>query len=190
MFTNQEDVSIYNNFKTSLDKNYNHLLSELQTIRAGRANPHLVDKVMVDFYGTLTPLNQMATITTPDPRTIAINLWDNSMLREVLKAIAASDLGLNPSDDGKVIRLFVPAPTEERRLELVKTIKKFAEDTKINMRNGRRDALDQFKELKKESKITEDDLKLAEKEVQKILDTWTQKVDSAISQKEKEIMEI
>ncbi len=190
MFTNQEDKTIYDNLTNHLQRNYDHMLSELMTIRAGRANPRLLDKLMVECYGSLTPINQIANITTPDPRTIAINLWDTSLLRDVLKAIQASDLGFNPSDDGKVIRLFVPSPTQERRVELVKTVKKFAEDCKINMRNGRREALDEFKELKKKSIITEDDLSKAEKEVQKILDSWTAKVDQAVSQKEKEIMEI
>ena len=112
------------------------------------------------------------------------------MLREVLKAIQTSDLGFNPSDDGKVIRLYVPAPTQERRVELVKMVRKFAEDCRVNMRNGRREVLDQFKQLKKESKITEDDLALAEKEVQKILNSYTDKVDKTLAQKEKEIMEV
>ena len=132
----------------------------------------------------------MANVSAPDPRTIVINLWDISMLREVLKAIQASDLGLNPSDDGKSIKLYVPAPTEERRVELVKMVKKFAEDAKVNMRNGRREVLDEFKTLKKNSKITEDDLAIAEKEVQKILNSYTDKVDQTLSAKEKEIMEV
>ncbi len=190
MFTNQEDKTLYENLKKHLDGNYDHFLSELGSVRAGRANPRLLDKIMIDYYGTLTPLNKMANISAPDPRTILISLWDISMLREVLKAIQTSDLGFNPSDDGKVIRLYVPAPTEERRLELVKMVRKFAEDTRINMRNGRREALDQFKDLKKKSIITEDDLAVAEKEVQKILNSYTDKVDQTLAQKEKEIMEV
>lgn len=190
MFINNEDKTFYENMKTHLEGNYQHFLSELNSVRAGRANPRMLDKVMVDYYGTMTPITRMANVSAPDPRTILISLWDISMLREVLKAIQTSDLGLNPSDDGKVIRLYVPAPTEERRIELVKMVKKFAEDTRINMRNCRRDTLDLFKDLKKQSKITEDDLALAEKEVQKILNSFTDKVDKTLEQKEKEIMEV
>ncbi len=190
MFTNQEDKTLYDNLKTHLEGNYEHFVSELGSVRAGRANPRILDKVMVDYYGTLTPLPRMANISAPDPRTLLISLWDISMLREVLKAIQTSDLGFNPSDDGKVIRLYVPAPTEERRVELVKMVRKFAEDARINMRNGRREVLEKFKDLKKQSKITEDDLAVAEKEVQKILNSFTDKVDSTLAQKEKEIMEV
>lgn len=190
MFMNDEDKNLYQNLRNHLDGNYDHYVSELNSVRAGRANPRILDKVMVDYYGTLTPLPRMANISAPDPRTILISLWDISMLREVLKAIQTSDLGFNPSDDGKVIRLYVPAPTQERRLELVKMVRKFAEDCRVNMRNGRREVLDQFKQLKKESKITEDDLALAEKEVQKILNSYTDNVDKTLAQKEKEIMEV
>lgn len=184
------DSDLYDNLTVSLQKNFDHFNSELNSIRAGRANPRLLDKIMVDYYGTMTPLNQMANISAPDPRTIAVSLWDISALKDVLKAIQASDLGLNPSDDGKVIRLFVPAPTEERRLELVKMVRKFAEDTRVNMRNGRRDCLDEFKKLKKDSKITEDELKTAEVEVQKILNKFVDKIDEAVKTKEKEITEV
>ena len=187
---NNKDVELYADLKTKLQKQIDHFASELLSIRAGRANPRLLDKVMVDYYGTMTPLPQMANISAPDPRTIMVSLWDISMLKEVLKAIQASDLGLNPSDDGKVIRLYVPSPTEERRKELVKMVKKFAEDSRINMRNERRDTLDEFKKLKKNSEITEDDLALAEKEVQKILNNYTDQVDKMLTDKEKEIMEI
>ena len=187
---NNKDVELYADLKAKLQKQIDHFASELLSIRAGRANPRLLDKVMVDYYGTMTPLPQMANISAPDPRTIMVSLWDISMLKEVLKAIQASDLGLNPSDDGKVIRLYVPSPTEERRKELVKMVKKFAEDSRINMRNERRDTLDEFKKLKKKSEITEDDLALAEKEVQKILNNYTDQVDKMLTDKEKEIMEI
>ncbi len=190
MFVNQEDKKLYDNFKKHLDSNFDHLLSEMATIRAGRANPRLLDKVMVDYYGSMTPLSQMANISAPDPRTLAINLWDSSMLRDVLKAIQISDLGFNASDDGKIIRLHVPSPTEERRVELVKMVRKFAEDCRINMRNGRRECLDEFKALKKKSVITEDDLGVAEKEVQKILNNYIDKVGQSLAQKEKEIMEV
>ena len=187
---NNKDVELYADLKAKLQKQIDHFGSELLSVRAGRANPRLLDKIMVDYYGTMTPLPQMANISAPDPRTIMVSLWDISMLKEVLKAIQASDLGLNPSDDGKVIRLFVPSPTEERRKELVKMVKKFAEDTKISMRNTRRDCLDEFRKLKKNSEITEDDLAIAEKEVQKILNGYTDQVEKLLNDKEKEIMEV
>ncbi len=187
---NEYDESLYKGLNEQLQKSIDHFGSELNSVRAGRANPRILDKIMVDYYGTMTPLNQMANISAPDPRTIAISLWDISMLKEVLKAIQTSDLGLNPSDDGKVIRLFVPAPTEERRLELVKMVRKFAEDTRVTMRNGRRECLDEFKKLKNEKKITEDELKQAETEVQKILNKFTDQVDKMLAQKEKEITEV
>ncbi len=187
---NEYDTALYDGMTKSLEKSLAHFDSELNAVRAGRANPRLLDKIMVDYYGTMTPINQMANISAPDPRTIAISLWDISMLKETLKAIQASDLGLNPSDDGKIIRLFVPAPTEERRLELVKMIKKFAEDTRVNMRNCRRDCLDEFKKLKNAKSITEDEMKKAEEEVQKILNKYIDKVEVALKNKEKEITEI
>ena len=189
MFNNQ-DLQLYGDLKAKLQKAMDHYDSELNAIRAGRANPKLLDKVVVEYYGNMTPLNQMANIAATDPRTITISLWDITALKDVLKAIQASGLGLNPSDDGKVIRLHVPAPTEERRVELVKMVKKIAEDTRVNMRNARRDILDQFKTLKKNSEITESDLAQAEKEVQKILDNAIAQVNKALDNKEKDIMEV
>ncbi|MCL2540737.1 MAG: ribosome recycling factor [Firmicutes bacterium] len=190
MFSLNEDKVIYEKFREKLEKFLNHLGSEFNSIRAGRANPKLLDKVMVDYYGTMTPINQMGNISAPDPRTIAVAVWDISQVREVVKAIQASDLGLTPSDDGKVIRLSVPQPTEERRVEFVKMTKKLAEDCRINMRNERRVAIDEFKSLKKDGKITEDDLETSEKEVQKILNTYSDKVDVMVAGKEKEILEV
>jgi len=187
---NEYDKSLYDGLEMQLQKSLDHFSSELGSVRAGRANPRLLDKIMVNYYGSMTPLKQMANISAPDPRTITVSLWDISMLKEVLKAIQSSDLGLNPSDDGKVIRLFVPAPTEERRVELVKMVRKFSEDAKVTMRNGRRDCLDAFKKLKADKKITEDEMKIAETEVQKILNNFTDKVDQMLSQKEKEITEV
>jgi ribosome recycling factor len=187
---NEYDKSLYDGLNLQLQKSLDHFSSELGSVRAGRANPRLLDKIMVNYYGTMTPLKQMANISAPDPRTITVSLWDISMLKEVLKAIQASDLGLNPSDDGKVIRLFVPAPTEERRVELVKMVRKFSEDAKVTMRNGRRECLDAFKKLKADKKITEDEMKIAENEVQKILNNFTDKVDQMLAQKEKEITEV
>ena len=189
MFNNQ-DLQLYGDLKAKLQKAMDHYDSELNAIRAGRANSKLLDKVVVEYYGNMTPLNQMANIAATDPRTITISLWDITALKDVLKAIQASGLGLNPSDDGKVIRLHVPAPTEERRVELVKMVKKIAEDTRVNMRNARRDILDQFKTLKKNSEITESDLAQAEKEVQKILDNAIAQVNKALENKEKDIMEV
>ena len=190
MFELNEDKVIYDKFKEKLEKATAHLGSEFSSIRAGRANPKLLDKIMVDYYGSMTPLAQIANIAAPDPRTITVSVWDISQVREVVKAIQTSDLGLSPSDDGKVIRLSVPIPTEERRVELVKMTKKLAEDTRINMRNERRDAIDAFKALKKDSKITEDDLETAEKEVQKILNKYSENVDAMVATKEKEILEV
>ena len=190
MFNNEEDVKLYGDLKGKLNRAMEHFESELNAVRAGRANPKLLDKVVVDYYGSMTPLNQMANISATDARTLTISLWDISALKDVLKAIQASGLGLNPSDDGKVIRLAVPAPTEERRVELVKMVKKIAEDTRVQMRNARRDILDQFKTMKKNSEITEGDLAAAEKEVQKTLDNAIEQVNKALENKEKDIMEV
>ena len=190
MFNEEQDIKLYGDMKVRLEKARDHFDSELNSVRAGRANPKLLDKVVVDYYGSMTPLNQMANISASDARTLTISLWDISALKEVLKAIQASGLGLNPSDDGKVIRLVVPAPTEERRIELVKMIKKIAEDTRVQMRNARRDILDQFKMMKKNSEITESDLAMAEKEVQKLLDNAINDVNKALENKEKDIMEV
>jgi len=190
MFALNEDKGIYEKFREKLDKIINHLSEEFASIRAGRANPKLLDKVMVDYYGTMTPVNQIANISAPDPRTITVAVWDISQIKEVIKAIHTSDLGLTPSDDGKIIRLSVPMPTEERRVELAKMTKKLAEDARVNMRNERRDSIDAFKQLKKDNAITEDDLELAEREVQKILNTYSEKVDAMVSGKEKEILEV
>ena len=187
---NDQDLKLYGDMKGRLNKAMEHFDSELSSIRAGRANPKLLDKVVVDYYGSMTPLNQMANIAAADARTLTISLWDISALKDVLKAINASGLGLNPSDDGKIIRLVVPAPTEERRLELVKMVKKIAEDTRVQMRNARRDILDQFKTLKKNGEITEGDMATAEKEVQKILDNAINEVNKALENKEKDIMEV
>ena len=187
---NDQDVKIYDDLKARLNRAMDHFESELNAVRAGRANPKLLDKVVVDYYGSMTPLNQMANISATDARTLTISLWDISALKEVLKAIQASGLGLNPSDDGKVIRLVVPAPTEERRVELVKMVRKVAEDTRVQMRNARRDALDQFKLLKKNGELTEGEMANAEKEVQKILDNAISNVNKALENKEKDIMEV
>lgn len=173
-----------------LDKAVGHQLNEYMVIRAGRANPHILDKVFIDYYGVPTPLNQMSSITVPEARMLCISVWDATQVKNVLKAIAMADLGITPNDDGKVIRLVFPALTEERRREIVKTVKKLAEDTKIAIRNARRDAMELIKDLEKEGAISEDEQASAEKEVQKLIDTYNDKVDSNCAAKEKEIMEV
>ena len=181
---------VYQNLKHGLSKVQDHLDSEYSSIRAGRANPKILDRVLVNYYGSMTPLNQMANITVPDPRCLLINVWDLSAFKDVLKAINEANLGLTPSDDGKSIRLVFPVPTEDRRKELVKQAKTVLEDSKVSMRNERRDAMDSIKEMKKENILTEDSQKLAEKEVQKILDNAINELDNMFIVKEKEIMSV
>lgn len=177
-------------YEEGLEKAVAHYESELQSIRAGRANPHILDKIRVDYYGTPTPLYQVSNITVVDARQIAITPWDQSLVKAIVKEIAASDIGINPADDGRIIRLNFPPLTEERRRELVKTTKKYCEDAKIACRNERRDALEKLKRMKKDSIITEDDLSGLEKDIQKSLDKTTAKIDAIIEEKEKEIMQI
>ena len=160
------------------------------SIRAGRANPQILNKIAVDYYGTLTPLSQMATITVPEARMLVISLYDVSMLKEVVKAINASDIGINPTDDGKTIRLVFPQLTEERRKDLTKQVKRISEDTKVVLRNERRDIMDSLKKLKKDSVITEDEVASYEKDVQKSLDKFIESVDKLLKDKESEILEI
>lgn len=186
----QTENELYENLKQGLNKAENHLANEYTAIRAGRANPKILDRVLVNYYGSMTPLNQMANITVPDPRCLLINVWDMSAFKDVLKAINEANLGLNPSDDGKSIRLTFPVPTEERRKELVKQAKALLEDAKVTMRNERRDAMDAIKEMKKENLLTEDTQKNAEKEVQKILDASIKLADDLFAEKEKEIMSV
>lgn len=186
--TNQKEV--YDELKKRLEKVINHLSSEFSSVRAGRANPKILDKVLVDYYGTPTPLYQMANISVPEPRMLLISLWDQSMIKEVVKAINEANIGINPNDDGKVIRLVFPMLTEERRKELVKQAKKISEEVKVSARNERRDAIDNLKLLKKDNLITEDAEKVAQNEVQKILDEYINKIDKMTQEKEKEIMEV
>ena len=181
---------VYNELKNGLAKVQDHLENEYASIRAGRANPKILDRVMVNYYGSLTPLNQMANITVPDPRCLLINVWDLSAFKDVIKAINEANLGLTPSDDGKSIRLVFPVPTEERRKELVKQAKAILEESKVSMRNERRDAMDAVKDMKKNNLITEDMEKNAEKEVQKILDGAVKELDEMFAAKEKEIMSV
>lgn len=166
------------------------LKSDLSTLRAGRANPTMLDRVKVDYYGSLCPLSQVANISAPEPRVLVISPWEKSLIKEIEKAILTSDLGINPSNDGSVIRLVVPELTEETRKNLVKVVKKTGEEAKVALRSIRRDANDKIKALKKDGEITEDELKTGEDKVQKIVDTFVKEVDTIVTAKEKEIMSI
>ncbi len=190
VFSLPEVGEAFEEYELSLMDTVEHLKGELNTIRAGRANPQILNKITVDYYGTLTPLNQMANITVPEARLLQISLWDASMIKAVVKAITASDIGITPTDDGKVIRLVFPQLTEERRKELVKQVKKVGEDYKVTLRNARRDIMDKIKNFKKNNQITEDDVANYEKEVQKILDKNILAVDNLIKEKEGEILEV
>jgi ribosome recycling factor len=165
------------------------LKRDLGGLRAGRANPQLLERILVDYYGSPTPINQMGNISSPEPRLLVINLWDPKMIPNVEKAIQKSDLGINPTNDGKLIRLVFPELTEERRRDLVKTIKKKAEESKVAVRSIRRDANETLKKQKKDGEITEDDQKLYEEEAQDITDSSIKEIDRIASEKEKEIME-
>ena len=187
---NEMTEEIFSSLKEDLEKAYNHQISEFGVIRAGRANPHILDKISVEYYGVPTPIYQMANITVSEARILCISVWDQSQIKNVSKAIAASDIGITPSDDGRVIRLVFPQLTEERRREITKQVRKIAEDTKVVMRNSRRDALDLLKDMKKDGDLSEDEYAGAEKEIQKVLDSFVAKVDSLTSEKEKEIMEV
>ena len=173
-----------------MEKSVAAMLNEFSNIRAGRANPQLLNKVMVDYYGTMTPITQIGNIAVPEPRILTISLWDASMMKAVEKAIQASDLGLNPSNDGKVIRLVFPELTQERRQELVKMVAKKAEEAKVAVRSIRRDANDKLKKDQKASVITEDDLKVYEKNIQDLTDKTIKKIDDLLKDKQKEITEL
>ncbi len=177
-------------FEEELEKAHSHQKNEYIVIRAGRANPHILDKILIDYYGTPTPIKQLANISVQEARILCISVWDVSQVKNISKAIASSDIGITPSDDGKIIRLVFPQLTEERRKEIVKQIKKIAEDTKVTMRTARRDAMDKIKNLKKNSQISEDEQTSLEDEIQKILDSYISKVDLTFATKEKEILEI
>ncbi len=164
--------------------------NELRSLRAGRANPQLLERITVDYYGTATPLTQLGNVSAPEPRMLVISVWDQKVIPQVEKAILKSDLGLNPSNDGKVIRLLVPELNEERRKELTKLVKKGAEDAKVAVRAIRRDAMEQIKKLQKDGEITEDDQTKNEKKLQEITDEAVKAVDVLGAQKEKEIMEV
>ena len=180
----------FKDFARRMDGALTHLEEEFGAVRAGRANPKVLDRITVPYYGTETPLSQVAAIASPDPRTLTIQPWDGSLLRPIEKAIQTSELGINPQNDGRVIRLVFPQLTEDRRKDLVKQIKKYAEEAKVAMRNIRRDGMDYVKKLKKNSEITEDEQKTAEKDLQTMLDKYIKKVDEACAAKEKELMAI
>lgn len=181
---------VINTAKEKMQKTISVFQAEMRSVRAGRANPQLLDRVMVDYYGTPTPLTQLGNVSSPEPRMLTISVWDQKAITLVEKAIQKSDLGLNPSNDGKIIRLVVPELNEERRKELSKLVRKSAEDAKVAIRSIRRDAMEQFKKMQKDSVITEDDLTKAEKKMQEATDAMIKNVDELAAQKEKEIMEV
>ena len=187
---NEMIEEIFLSCKDEIEKAINHQTNEYMVVRAGRANPHILDKVFIDYYGVPTPLKNMASITVPEARILCVSVWDQTQVKNVVKAISMADLGVTPNDDGKVIRLVFPMLTEERRRDLVKDIKKIAEETKIAVRSARRDAMDMIADLEKEGQISEDEQTSAEKDVQKIIDNACDKIDEIFKTKEKEIMEI
>ena len=180
----------YTNLKERMEKSIGAFKEKLSEIRAGRANPAILNKVKIDYYGTPTPINQVAGVSVPEARLIVIQPWDVSVLKDIEKAILASDIGLNPNNDGKVIRLAFPELTEERRKELAKEIRKIAEEAKVAIRSIRRDGIDEAKAKQKNSEITEDELKSAETEIQKITDKNIEEIDKILADKEKEIMSV
>ena len=180
----------FKEFGRKMDKTLEHLDEEFGAVRAGRANAKVLDRITVEYSGSETALNGVANISSPDARTLVIQPWDSSLLKEIQKAILASDLGINPQNDGKIIRLTFPQLTEERRKELVKQVHKYSEGGKVAIRNIRRDAMDLIKKMEKNSEITEDDRKQAEKDLQKLTDDSCKKVDDLTAKKEKELMAV
>ena len=181
---------MYDEYEGKMVKTIEVLQNQFSAIRAGRANPYVLDQIKVDYYDNPTPINQIASISTPDPRTLMIQPWDASSLKSIEKAIIASELGINPASDGRVLRLVFPQPTEERRKELIKQVHKSAEEAKVAIRNIRRDAVEKFKSQKKKSEITEDDLADTEKDLQKLTDKYIGEIDKVAEKKESEIKEI
>ena len=173
-----------------MDRRIDHMCKEFSEIRAGRANPAVLDKVKVDYYGTPTPVNQLAAVSVAEARVLTIQPWDISVLRPIEKAIQTSDIGINPQNDGKMIRLIFPPLTEDRRKEIVKDVQKISEDTKVQIRNVRRDTIEKLKTMKKGGELTEDDLKLGEKKTQELTDKFTKQVDKLSADKQKEILEL
>ena len=180
----------YPQVEEKMNKRVEGFNSELKTIRAGRANAQVLDKVAIDYYGTMTPVAQVGSISSPEPRMLVIQPWDISVLKEIEKAILKSEIGVTPQNDGKVIRLSFPPLTEERRKELVKTVKKYSEEAKVQVRNARRDAMDDYKAQKKNGEVTEDELKVIEKDIQTLTDKYIKEIDDITAAKEKEILEV
>jgi len=183
-------LQVQKSMEEKMQKTLSVLNEELHSVRAGRANPQLLDRIAIDYYGAHTPIAQMASISVPEPRMLVIQPYDASIIGSIEKAIQTSDLGINPSNDGKVIRLMIPILTEERRRDLTKTVKKAGEEAKVALRNERREANDKLKKMQKSTEITEDDLKRSEEEVQKITDKFIKMVDDVVTAKDKEIMEV
>jgi len=180
----------YTEIESKMKKTVEVLNHDFSTLRAGRANAAVLDRIQVDYYGSPTPIAQIASVAVPEPRILTIQPWDVSVLKLIEKAIQTSDLGINPQNDGKIIRLLFPQLTEERRRELVKQVLRFGEDSKVAIRNIRRDAIEKFKTQKKKSEITEDDLKIIEKDMQELTDKYCKEIDLHASKKEKELMEL
>ena len=177
-------------FQRKMEKTLDVLASDFAAVRAGRANAQVLDRITVEYYGQPSPINQVGTVSSPDPRTLVIQPWDGSLLKAIEKAIQTSDLGINPQNDGRVIRLVFPQLTEERRKDLTKQVRKYAEDSKVAVRNIRRDAVDYVKKAQKKGELTEDDQKKAEKDIQELTDKYIKKIDEMCAKKEKELMEI
>ncbi len=173
-----------------MNRRVDHMCQEFAEIRAGRANPAVLDKVKVDYYGAPTPVNQLAAVSVTEARTLIVQPWDASVLRQIEKAIQKSDIGINPNNDGKVIRLIFPPLTEERRKGIVKDVQKIAEETKVQVRNVRRDTIEKLKAMKKTGELTEDDLKQGEKKTQELTDKMTKKIDKISAEKQKEVLEL
>ena len=180
----------YKVYEDKMKKSIESVINDFAAVRAGRANASVLNRIVVDYYGTPTPIQQMAAIGSPDPRTLLITPWDATTLKSIEKAILSSDLGINPQNDGKAIRLSFPQLTEERRKDLVKQIHKYAEGGKVAIRNIRRDAMDNFKKQQKNSEITEDEMKLVEKDLQKLTDDSCKELDKLLENKEKELMSV
>ena len=180
----------YKKYEDKMQKSIDSVAADFASVRAGRANAAVLDRIMVDYYGSPTPIQQIAAISTPDPRTLLIQPWDTSAVKSIEKAIQNSDLGINPQNDGRSLRLAFPQLTEERRKELVKQIRKYAENGKVAIRNIRRDAMDNFKKQEKKAEITEDEMKQVEKDLQKLTDDSCRKLDDLLAKKEKELMAV
>ena len=180
----------YDKVEAKMQKSIDNLQENFNAIRAGRANPHVLDKIMIDYYGTPSPINTVANIQVPEARMITIQPWDASNLKEIEKAIQSSDLGINPSNDGKMIRLVFPILTEERRKELVKSVMKYGEESKVAIRNIRREGIDKYRVINKKKELTDDDLGYFEEQIQKLTDRYIKEVDKCCEAKQKDLMEI